>query len=321
MNMRQPSFLQKACYRLWPLTILLLALLLPGKNFAQHLYKTILVDHRQRTYILHLPPDFSPAKKWPVIIALHGGGGTAQNTIRFYGLEEQADKEGFILLYPDAVNKAWNIPGMTSRVKNLDSTVNDVHFIERLMDTLVTGYRADEKRIFVTGMSRGAMFSFYLASALNSRVAGIAPVCGGISHTVAQNYTFGKPVPVLMINGTADPLVSYTGGAGKFNRRHSNSENADLLPAETLVEKIVTLNHCSAAPQTINLPNTNVNDGCMAIETVYTGGPAKVDFIKINGAGHTWPGGSQYLPKALVGRVCKDFSAGEKIVAFFSSIR
>lgn len=287
----------------------------------QDIDKTIVVDSLERQYSIHFPPSFNGVEKLPVIFALHGGGSNYRQAIKFYTLNDLADKNGFIIVYPNAVNKAWHMPGISSRVKKLDTTVNDVHFISVLIDTLIANYKADSKRIFCTGISRGGMFSFYLADKLSSRIAGIAPVCGGISITTGNGYTFSKPMPVLMINGTDDPLVKYNGGVGKFNKRNEDNEDAEMIPVEELLAKIVKLNNCNSVPSILNLPDTDMDDGCTATETIYNCNSVKVDFIKVINGGHTWPGGSQYLPKFLIGKVCRDFSASEKIIDFFSSIK
>lgn len=288
-----------------------------ASSFPQNINRTILVDGLQRTYIIHLPPAFGTAQKMPLIFALHGGGGTAKGAIGIYNLEPLADKNNFIIVYPDAIHKAWNIPGMASRVKNPDTAADDAHFISVLLDTMIAHCKADDKKVFCTGISRGAMFSFYLAEALNERITAIAPVCGGISQTMAKTYSLKKPLPVLMINGTADPLVNYSGGYGKMNKRNEGNEDADMLPAEDLVKKIVSLNHCNALPKTMALPDADATDGCTASEYLYDCGDVTVDFIKIENGGHTWPGGTQYLPKFIIGRLCKDFSASKKIFDFF----
>ncbi len=288
---------------------------------AQNIHKTISVDNRDREYIIHLPPSFNTLTKLPVIFALHGGGGTAKGAVLFYNLETLADKNNFIIVYPNALDKAWSIPGMTSRVKGLDTSVNDLHFMNVLLDTMIAGYKADPSKVFCTGISRGAMFSYYLADAMNSRITAIAAVCGGISETQARTYSLKKPVPVLIINGTGDPLIKYEGGYGKLNKRNEGNEDADLVPTEKLVDKMVLLNNCNAKPQMIMLPDVNAGDKCTETEYIYDCGNAKVDFIKIENGGHTWAGGTQYLPKFLIGKLCKDFSASQKVFDFFMSIK
>jgi polyhydroxybutyrate depolymerase len=287
---------------------------------AQNVSRKITVDGLQRHYIIHLPPSFNSLKKLPLIFALHGGGGTAKGAIPFYNLEGPGDKNNFIIVYPDAVNKAWSIPGMASRVKGLDTTVNDLHFMNALLDTMIASYKADPAQVFCTGISRGAMFSYYLADVMNSRITAIAAVCGGISKTQAQTYFLKKALPVLIINGTADPLVKYYGGYGTLNKRNKGDEDADMLPTEDLVKKIVLLDHCNAKPQTLSLPDADAYDGCIETEYIYEGNSGKVDFIKIKNGGHTWAGGTQYLPKFLIGRLCSDFSASQKVFDFFMSV-
>ncbi len=281
----------------------------------------ILVDGLQREYIIHLPPGFDALKKLPVIFALHGGGGTASGAVEFYNLEPLADKNNFIVVYPNAVNKSWSIPGMNSRVKDLDTTVKDVHFISVLLDTMIANYKVDDKKVFCTGISRGAMFCYWLADVMNTRITAIAAVCGGISQTQAKAYNFAKPISVLMINGTADPLVKYEGGYGILNKRNEGNEDADLISTQELLTKIVSLNHCNQSPQMLALPDVDANDGCTETETIYECNNVKVDFIKIQNGGHAWPGGTQYLPKFLIGKLCNDFSATQKLFDFFMSIK
>lgn len=288
---------------------------------AQNIHKTIIVDGLQRQYIIHLPPAFNKLNKLSLIFALHGGGGTAKGAVSFYNLESLADKNNFIVVYPDAINKAWNIPGLSSRIKSRDTTVNDLHFMNKLLDTMIADYKADTAKVFLTGISRGAMFSYYLASAMNARVTAIAAVCGGISQTQFQTYSFKNPIPVLMINGTKDPLVKYEGGYGKLNKRNDGNEDADLVPAEKLLQKIILLNNCNGKAQTLILPDIDASDGCTETEYLYNCSNVKVDFIKIENGGHTWAGSTQYLPKFLIGKLCRDFSASEKIFDFFKNMR
>ncbi|MEI9934611.1 MAG: alpha/beta hydrolase-fold protein [Ferruginibacter sp.] len=291
-------------------------------SFAQQdIDKVITVDGRLRQYSIHLPTNYAITRKLPVIFAFHGGGGDYKRVVALYNFNGLADQNNFIIVYPNAVNKAWNMPGISSRVKGIDTTVDDVHFISILIDTLIAHYKANSKRIYCTGISRGGMFSLYLAYKLSDRIDGIAPVCASISQTVAEDYSFTHPIPTLLINGTADPLVNYNGGIGKYNKTNQENIDANMLPTEELVEKIAQLNYCNNIPDTINLPNVDINDGCTAMESLYTCQGAMVDFIKVINGGHTWPGGIQYLPKLFIGRTCKDFKAEEKIISFFTAIK
>jgi polyhydroxybutyrate depolymerase len=126
---------------------------------------------------------------------------------------------------------------------------------------------------------------------------------------------------VLLINGTADPLILYNGGAGKYQRNNQDEEQYDMLPTQELVEKIAKLNAAAATPVTEAIPDGDTHDNCTATRYTYQSNVAPTVFIKIQGGGHTWPGGKQYLPKFLIGNVCRDFKAETTICEFFNSIK
>jgi polyhydroxybutyrate depolymerase len=291
------------------------------KNYAQtDIYKTITVDGRQREYIIHLPPDFQSESRLPVLFGLHGGGGTYKNTIKFYNLNGLADKNGFIVVYPNAIAKSWTIPGFSTRTKDHDSTVDDVHFISVVLDTIIQHYKGDSSKVFTTGISRGGEFSFYLAFKLSSRITAIAPVCASVPSPVLKKYTFNHPTPVLIINGTADPLIPYDGGYGKYLRTDEPDEGFDMASTDIVIKKILLLNSCGVGNNQNNMPDNDTEDGCYAIKYQYNCGKTNVTLIKIQNGGHTWPGGKQYLPKFIIGKVCRDFNAEDEIFDFFLSI-
>lgn len=302
-------------------SLILLSTLHASIAQSRDLDKTITVDDRERQYMIHLPPSFNTATRLPVIFAFHGGGGEYKKTIRYYNLNGLADENGFIVVYPNAINKAWSMSGVSSRVKKIDASVDDVRFISDLLDHLIADYKADSKRVFCTGISRGGIFSLYLAWQLSSRITAIAPVCASIPQAIAGEYAFKHPTPVLLINGTEDPLINYNGGPGKMNARNAGSQNANMLPTEELVSKIVRLNSCKPNPEMTDMPDTDPNDGCTATDYKYTCNEGQVEFIKVINGGHAWPGGVQYLPKAIIGRACKDFRAEEKVFEFFKKIK
>lgn len=302
-------------------TIFLIAVNISCSAQSVDIEKTIVVDGRERQYIVHLPPSFTSQKKLPVIFAFHGGGGDNKRIIRYYNLNGLADANGYIIVYPNAINKAWSLSGVSSRVRNIDNSVDDVHFISVLLDAMIRDYKVDDKHVFCTGISRGGVFSLYLAWQLSGRITAIAPVCASIPQGIATAYTFIHPIPVMLINGTGDPLIDYNGGPGTMNARNAQSEKANMLPTEVLVRKMVEIDHCSTTPAVINFQDTDPNDGCSATEYDYLGVDAKVAFIKVLHGGHAWPGGVQYLPVSIIGKACEDFNAEEKIFAFFKSVR
>lgn len=281
--------------------------------------KTITVDGRHREYIIHLPTNYQNTTKLPVLFGLHGGGGTDENTIKFYNLNGLADKNGFIVVYPQAVSKSWTIPGFSARTKGADTTVDDVHFISVLLDTIIQYYKGDSTNVFTTGISRGGEFSLYLAYKLSARIKAIAPVCASMPKTVLDYYTYSHPTPVLLINGTHDPLIPYEGGYGKYLENNQPGAGFDMASTDDLVKLITSLNKCGAAPVITDMPDKDVYDGCTATKFTYSCGTMNVILIKVQNGGHTWAGGKQYLPKFMIGNVCRDFNAEDEVFNFFLS--
>lgn len=301
-------------------TTFVLCVIFYSSHAQNDLYKTVTVDGRQREYIIHLPPNYRNTAKLPVLFGLHGGGGTYENTIKFYNLNDLADKNGFLVIYPNAIGKSWTIPGFSTRAKGNDSTVDDVHFISVLMDTVVQHYKGDSTEIFTTGISRGGEFSLYLAYKLSSRIRAIAPVCANVPKSVLKSYSFSHPTPVLLINGTDDPLIPYNGGFGKYLRTNEPGEGFDMSSTDDLIKKITSLDSCNIKPVVTDMPDNDPDDGCTATKYQYNCGAVNVTLIKVINGGHTWAGGKQYLPKFIIGKVCRDFNAEDEIFNFFLSV-
>ncbi len=302
-------------------TIILTLLFLSGISRAQSdIHKTIIVDGRERQYLIHLPPSYSTNTKMPILFGLHGGGGNYENTIKFYNLNGLADKNNFIVIYPNAIGKSWTMKGFATRTKGNDSAVDDVHFISVLIDTIIQHYKGDSTYVFTTGISRGGEFSLYLADKLSTRITAIAPVCASVPKEFLKTYSFKHLTPVLLINGTADPLIPYNGGYGKYLRTDEPGEGFDMASTDDLTAKISALDSCNLSYKTYAIPDNDPDDGCTATKDMLYCTNWNVEFIKIENGGHTWPGGKQYLPKFIIGKVCRDFNAEDEIFDFFLSI-
>lgn len=275
----------------------------------------ITIDGVEREYILHLPDGYG-GENLPLVMVYHGGGGTAKQIKNHVKFDKLADKENFIAVYPNAVNKNWNDGRNDEKLKE---KYDDVKFINTLLDTLIKNYKIDTSRIFATGISNGGFFSIYLAYKLSQRILAIAPVTANIPADIATGFKTEYPVSLLLVNGTDDPLVKYDGGAVGYGE--DGFGRGESISTDRTIDIWVKNNGCSTAPVIEDIPNKNLRDKCKAEKFTYTAcsNNTEVILIKINGGGHTWPGASQYLPKILVGIVCKDFSATEMIWEFFKS--
>lgn len=290
-------------------TLLALLLFITSCSIAQDFNKEINVGGQTREYILHLPPHFNKEDKHALVLVFHGGGGTAKRSLQFFGINQVADTAGFIAVYPNGLNKGWNDGRAIKKHSN-----DDIAFIRQLIDQLSKDYQIDEKRIFTTGISNGGFFSFALGLHLADKIRAIAPVCATIPADIFTGYSPVKPVSLLLINGTEDPLVPYNGGevGGKWMHRGL------CVGTDETIKKFIQINQCNSSASATSLPDKDPNDECTAKKYSYVSANRNhVQLIRISGGGHTWPGGKQYLGKRLVGRVCKDFSAAVEIWNFF----
>jgi polyhydroxybutyrate depolymerase len=288
----------------------------PAENTQE---KTIEVGDRHRTYYLHVPANLPVDKPAPLVLVFHGGGGTALGMERYLThFSDLADREGFLVAYPEGVDKNWNDgrdnPSSTPARKNVD----DLAFVMAMIDEIGKEHQVDAKRIFSTGISNGAIFSHYLAANHAEKIAAIAPVVGGIADPFYQKFQPAEPVSVLILQGTSDPLVPYDGGkigiAGMGDR-------GKVIGTDETVKLWVQRDGCQTEPVEEALPDPESNDGCTIKRFTYGKGQGGTEVVlyKIEGGGHTWPGGPQYFPQFLIGRVCRDVNATQVIWDFFKA--
>ena len=282
---------------------------------AQLMEGYVNVDGQDRTFTLYIP-DVDEKASLPLVIVFHGHGGSGNQIMNSTGFNLLADNEKFAVVYPDGMNKSWNDG---RREPSDNARFDDVKFINQMINKLAKTFHIDTTRIYAAGMSNGGIFCFYLASKLSSRILAIAPVAANIPENLLDDYEIESPVSLMLINGTSDKLIKYEGGDVGFS---ITKYRGTTVSTDESIETFVKLNKCPPVPDIEKMPDLDGEDGCVAIKYSYTGGlkNTQVILIKVFNGGHTWPGGTQYLPKLLVGNVCRDFSATEVIWNFFKSI-
>jgi polyhydroxybutyrate depolymerase len=268
----------------------------------------------KRTYTVHVGLPYDRRNPTPLVIALHGHGGTGQGMATLTAFNPLADKEDFVVVYPDGINGGWNDGRLVEQLGQ-GQNVDDVGFISDLIDNLSKELNIDSKKVFVTGMSNGAIMAHRLGCELSSRIAAIAPVAGNISVIMAPKWNPSRGMPALIINVTEDPLVPWAGGQVHFGQ----ISRGEVLSVADTVKFWVTKDQCSASPQIIQLPGNGSQDGTSVRTETYSGGRdnSEVVLYAVEGGGHTWPGGIQYLPQALIGKTSKQFNATDVIWQFF----
>ncbi len=277
----------------------------------------ITVDGLERTYLLHIPPLSKLKRRPPLVIALHGGGGSGRDMIRLTGggFNTLSNAGGFLVVYPDGIRKHWN-DGRGLIYYSHRRNIDDVKFISRLIDRLVDEFNVDKSRVYVTGMSNGALMSYRLACELTNKIAAIAPVGASISENLYFSCHPSRPISVLIIMGMKDPLVPWNGGFLHFRRLKLGR----VISTPDTARFWASINHCSREEGIQYLPDRDPYDGTRVWKKKYAGCSknAEVILYGIENGGHTWPGGFQYLPESIIGRTCRDIDASRIILNFFS---
>jgi len=219
-----------------------------------------------------------------------------------------------VIVFPDDIDKHW-CDGR-SEPRGAKGPCDDVGFLSKLIDRMVAAYGVDPARVYVTGMSNGGFMSVRLAVDLSDKVTAIAAVAAQMAKGM-EGKRPRRPVSVMIVHGTADPIVPF--GAGQVRLFRFGRSRGEVLSTLATVEHFRRYDGCSRAAETTRLPDKDPDDGTRVEVQRYTECKegTEVTLVKVVGGGHTWLGGSQYLKRWLVGSVSRDISASEIILDFF----
>jgi polyhydroxybutyrate depolymerase len=306
----------------WAMACLADGFISRGKRFGPGCHTlTLRVDGLERTYMVHVPPSYDSKIQSPLVVMLHGGGGTAKAAMWETGWTEKADKAGFIAVFPNAMScdpsrrssfamnpQLWN--DGSDRFCPGQKAADDVGFIAAMLDDLSARLSVDKTRIFVTGFSNGASMSFRVGAGLSNRIAAIAPVAGACW---LESIKLERPVPMLYITGKADPLNLIEGGVPKLATGASDKIRAKPKPPvrESILRWVKALD-IPAMP-------ASVSDANGVRTEIYGPGRdgAEVVYITVDGLGHTWAGSRSLLPERMVGGTSDRIKATDVIWDFF----
>lgn len=243
--------------------------------------ESMTVDGRERTYVLNLPPNYYKASGFSLVIAMHGGGGDANQFESTCELTEKANASGFIVVYPNGVQSDGNLQARTWNAGKCcdyarDNNIDDVKFITQLIDKLVDTYKINPKKVYATGHSNGGMLSYRLACEVPDKIAAIA--VSSCSMVVTQPCNPSRPVPVLHMQSVLDDKVPYEGGIGITGVRFS--------PLDSVLNVWSSLNTCAVAGQVLV-----DDDKYKFTEWSDCSEDVTIQYYLTQDGGHAWPGG------------------------------
>jgi polyhydroxybutyrate depolymerase len=270
-----------------------------------------------RTYRIYVPDHL--ANPAPLLFVLHGGGGSgsAQERITKGGFNRIADAEGIIVVYPDGIARNWNDGRSDVNSRAFKDQVDDVAFFKTLVERIAAQYPIDRRRVFATGMSNGGFMSYRLACGAADTFLAVAPVVAGLSVDLGPRCRPVRPVSIVILNGTADPLIPWQGGqVGAFGIKRGQTWSAMQT-----YEKWIELDGCKVRHDEPEV-NAVPDDGTSVIRHRATNcdGGTEVRLDEIRGGGHNWPRGAKYLGVTFVGRISQELDGNAEIWSFFKSV-
>lgn len=251
-----------------------------------------------RLYRLYVPANAAAAA--PLVVMMHGGGGSAQHAEDISGWDALADREGFVVAYPNADGLAWNAGSCCGRPAA--TGIDDVGFIEAMVREIETAHAIDARRVFAAGMSNGAMMAYRLACE-STIFAAVAPVAG----TMMVTCTKPAPVSIIHIHGLADQNVPFDGSRG------TGFAQVDGPPVPDVIAFWRTTDQCDPAEVTTS--------GAVTTSIASCGEGRAVELITIAGAGHQWPGADTSRDRVRPGADAPstDLDATTTIWTFFAA--
>jgi len=282
---------------------------------------TLRVGALDRRFTVHVPPGYDGRTPLPVVVMLHGGGGSSKGAATETGWGAKADVAGFLAVFPNALPEdatkrssfgrnpqLWN--DGSDRFHPGQIPPDDVAFLTAMLDRVQATFSVDPRRIFFTGFSNGASMTFRVGAELAPRIAAIAPVAGACWR---ETVMLARPVPMLYLTGTADPLNLIEGGVPKLAT--GGSDKIRAKPKPPVRDSILKWASAVGAPVT---PHATTEANGVRTETYGPGRDgAEVIYVSVEGLGHTWAGGRSLLPAFLVGARSDKLSATDLIWEFF----
>lgn len=275
---------------------------------------TLEYGNLDRSYLLHLPSP-APAAPPPVVVVLHGGGGNAESAAKMTGFDAQADKDGFIAVYPNGTDESrplMNLFGKSFRTWNAggccgfarDNNIDDVGFIRAVVTAVIKDNGADPKRVYATGISNGGMMAYRLACEASDMFAAVAPVS---AIQDVQDCKPAYPVSIFHIHGEKDQNVPIDGGVGK--KALDEEGKRGRPPVQLGIDFWVKRDACTVTVTSQEPGVDMVNYGACEAGT-------DVQYFKVLDGGHSWPGGQRL--SMLLDQPSKALNATDTIWYFFS---
>jgi polyhydroxybutyrate depolymerase len=235
---------------------------------------TLIDQGQNRSYYLHTPAVNFPNHPLPLIVALYGSGMQGKEMAEKTALSQLADRAGFVVVYPDGMKKKWNVSGK--------ATEDNVAFVYALINQVQRDRAIDPQRIYIVGLSNGGILAQKLACEAPDNIAAIATVAASLPTQFSAHCQTQKPIAILMVNGTADTVVPWQGGASP---QFHIGRNLSVPSIPAVIDFWQHHNVCQT-PAQVNA----VSDRVEVTDYVSCQAESEVMLVTLKGAGHIWSG-------------------------------
>ncbi len=297
-------------HRIISIPFLFLFMLISCGNEETGFVEERVIEHEglERSFLIYVPTNIK--ENAPLVVAIHGYTSSAKTLMGYSGINQVADKEGFLVAYPQGTkdsrdNNFFNV----GYEFHSDSKVNDVNFIREIVLNLTKDYKLNSKRVFATGMSNGGDMSYLLACTSSDLFTAVAPVAGVMMKDTLENCNPVKKIPIFEIHGTKDSISKFEGDMNNEDKWGAYYDLPSTI--EFWVNK-----HALSEKETIQLENKNTEDGTTITFERYWSDESQreVWFYIVNDGNHTWPGMTGLFSRTAN----QDINSAEEIWKFFS---
>ncbi|MFO7559093.1 MAG: PHB depolymerase family esterase [Desulfobacterales bacterium] len=274
----------------------------------------------RRSYLVHVPPSYDMKNTLPLVVVVHGAFDTAKGMEKFSGFSDVADREGFVVMYPNGIGlfgflQHWNAGHCCG--KAADDGIDDIGFVAAAIEETCTRLNIDRDRVYMAGFSNGGMFTYRFAAERGDLLAAAAPLAGSIGGKASEDVPEWRPpdpvraLPMIIFHGLSDREVPYGGGISP-NR---GGPRVYLSVVES-IQFWIRNNGCTPRPEKKNLLKDRIH--FWQWKDCQTSSP--VLLYAIENWGHDWPG-KYYTSTLNRNDPLKNFDAAEIIWDFFKSVR
>ncbi|MEN9826521.1 MAG: hypothetical protein RI953_2266 [Pseudomonadota bacterium] len=276
-----------------------------GPNFEA---RQLTHQHKTRDYLLYTPTKYNSTTELPLVIGFHGGRTSNVIFARTTLFHRLADEQGFLVAYPNGIEGNWNDGRGTA-----NPDVDDVGFVTSLIENIKAVRNVDARRVYVTGISNGGFMVQRLACESTHLIAAFSSVAGSMGTALKPKCDPSRPAAMMLIHSPEDKFVPWAGGEMK------RGAGGNILSVPELVEFWKQKNSCTAFKEEV-VPDNGRQDGTRVFVNRHDRckDSSEVLFYKVEGGGHTWPGG-EAQPAWLVGPTSTKINATKEIWSFFKA--